>query len=61
MEITHEKKYVYISKWLQYFSTLTTTQPNTLTVCNSAKIFIKLYGILSEILKKAQSGSATGP
>ena len=59
MESTQEKKYDSISKRLQYFSTLTTTQLNTLTVCNSAKILSKLHGILSEMLKKTQRASAT--
>lgn len=38
---------------------LVATQSNTFTVCNSAKRFSKIHGILSETLKKAKQGSAT--
>ena len=58
MESTHTEKNIRSSTRGQYFSTLTTSQSDTFTVCDSAKIFSKLYGILSEMLQKAQQGSA---
>ena len=37
----------------QYFSTLRTTKSNTFTLCIIEKIFHRLHGILSGMLKKA--------